>query len=320
MQDLNDLYYFVQVVDHGGFAPAGRALGIPKSKLSRRIIQLEERLATRLIHRSTRHFSVTELGQAYYRHCVAMLVEAEAAEELIERNHAQPRGTVRLSCSPSVLHYLITPLLVRFMSHCPHVNVQVEATSRRVDVIKEGFDLAIRIRFPPLEDSDLTMKVLASSPQRLMAAPGLFERYPAPRTPADLRELPSLDFEQYDKQHVWDLSGPEGATARIPHHPRLVTDSAETLHQAALAGHGVVKLAMLVGHDDLKRRDLVDVLPGWEPRGGILHAVFPSRRGLLPAVRAFLDFLDEHIEEEDFLTFQNEEGKRQEGQVQQEEQ
>ncbi len=301
MPDLNDLYYFVQVVDHGGFAPAGRALGIPKSKLSRRIGQLEERLATRLLQRSTRHVSVTELGQAYYRHCVAMLVEAEAAEELIARHRAEPQGTVRLSCSPSVLHYLITPLLVRFMARCPKVEVQVEATSRRVDVVKEGFDMAIRIRFPPLEDSDLTMKVLSRSPQRLVAAPGLFADRPRPRTPADLCQLPSLDFEQYHKQHAWDLVGPEGATAQVHHRPRLVTDSAETLHEAALAGMGVVKLGLLVAERDLQAGRLVDVLPGWEPRGGILHAVFSSRRCLLPSVRALLDFLAEEIAEEDFI-------------------
>ncbi|MDI5932752.1 LysR substrate-binding domain-containing protein [Halomonas sp. M4R5S39] len=302
MQDLNDLYYFVQVVDHGGFAPAGRALGIPKSKLSRRIGQLEERLETRLVNRSTRHFSVTEIGQAYYRHCVAMLVEAEAADELIQLNRAEPRGVIRLSCSPSVLHYLITPLLVRFMARYPKVDIQVEATSRRVDVVKEGFDMAIRIRFPPLEDSDLTMKILSRSPQRLVAAPGLFEDHSLPRTPADLCQLPSLDFDQPDKQHRWDLVGPDGVTAQIPHRPRLVTDSAETLHEAALAGMGVVKLALLVAGRDLQAGRLVDVLPGWVPRGGILHAVFPSRRCLLPSVRALLDFLAEEIAEEDVAT------------------
>ncbi|SDL24614.1 transcriptional regulator, LysR family [Modicisalibacter muralis] len=295
MQDLNDLYYFVQVVEHGSFASAGRALGIPKSKLSRRIAQLEERLETRLINRSTRHLSVTELGQAYYRHCVAMLVEAEAADELIKRNLAQPRGTVRLSCPPSLLHYLVSPLLVRFMAQCPDVEIYAEATSRRVDVIKEGFDMAIRVRFPPLEDSDLAMKVLSSSPQRLVAAPSLFEHRSLPRTPGDLAGLPSLDFDQVDKQHVWHLDGPDGVTAKVPLHPRLVTDNAETLHQAALAGLGVVKLALLVAGKDLSEGKLIDVIPGWEPRGGILHAVFPSRRGLLPSVRALLDFLDENI-------------------------
>lgn len=302
MQDLNDLYYFVQVVDHGGFASAGRALGIPKSKLSRRIAQLEERLETRLLNRSTRQLSVTELGQAYYRHCVAMLVEAEAADELIKRNIAQPRGTVRLSCPPSILHYLISPLLVRFMAQCPDVEVHVEATSRRVDVIKEGFDMAIRVRFPPLEDSDLAMKVLSHSPQRLVAAPGLFEHRALPRTPGDLVGLPSLDFVQTDKQHVWHLDGPDGVTAKVPLRPRLVTDNAETLHQAALAGLGVVKLALQVAGRDITEGKLIDVIPGWEPRGGILHAVFPSRRGLLPSVRALLDFLDENTSEMDFAS------------------
>ncbi len=302
MQDLNDLYYFAQVVEHGGFAPAGRALGLPKSKLSRRIAQLEERLGVRLLNRSTRHLSVTELGRAYHRHCVAMLVEAEAADELIERNLAKPRGTVRLSCPPSLLHYLITPLLVRFMAQCPDVEVQVEATSRRVDVVREGFDMAIRVRFPPLEDSDLAMKVLSRSPQRLMASPGLFEERMRPSVPGELAGLPSLDFEQVDRQHLWALDGPDGATAQIRHRPRLVTDNAETLHQAALAGLGVVKLALLVAGHDLQAGRLVDVLPGWEPRGGILHAVFPSRRGVLPAVRALLDFLGENINEVDFTT------------------
>ncbi|QGZ31687.1 LysR substrate-binding domain-containing protein [Stutzerimonas stutzeri] len=300
MQDLNALYYFVQVVDHGGFASAGRALGIPKSKLSRHIARLEQRLEARLINRSTRQLSVTELGLGYYRHCVAMLVEAEAADELIMHNLAQPRGTVRLSCPPSLLHYLISPLLVRFMEQCPEVEVHVEATSRRVDVIKEGLDMAIRVRFPPIEDSDLAMKVLSNSPQRLVAAPGLFVDRPLPRGPADLAGLPSLDFDQADKQHAWQLDGPDGVTAHVPLRPKLVTDNAETLHQAALAGLGVVKLALLVAGPDLHNGRLIDVLPGWVPRGGILHAVFPSRRGLLPSVRALLDFLGDNIQEIDF--------------------
>lgn len=300
MQDLNALYYFVQVVDHGGFASAGRALGIPKSKLSRHIARLEQRLEARLINRSTRQLSVTELGLGYYRHCVAMLVEAEAADELIMHNLAQPRGTVRLSCPPSLLHYLISPLLVRFIEQCPEVEVHVEATSRRVDVIKEGLDMAIRVRFPPIEDSDLAMKVLSNSPQRLVAAPGLFVDRPLPRVPADLAGLPSLDFEQADKQHAWQLDGPDGLTAHVPLRPKLVTDNAETLHQAALAGLGVVKLALLVAGPDLHNGRLIDVLPGWVPRGGILHAVFPSRRGLLPSVRALLDFLGDNIQEIDF--------------------
>lgn len=301
MQDLNDLYYFVQVVDHGGFAPAGRALGMPKSRLSRRIAQLETRLETRLINRSTRRFSVTELGKEYYRHCVAMLVEAEAAQETIERTRAEPCGLIQLSCPPGMLDFLFAPLLVRFMAQYPRVEVQVEATSRRVDVVSEGIDVALRVRYPPLEDSDLVMRVLSKSPQRLMAAPELLQRYPRPVVPADLAVLPSLDFAQVDKQHAWCLDGPDGVTASIHHRPRLVTDDVVMLRQAALEGLGVVKLPLLVGGDDLCVGTLVDALPGWEPRGGIIHAVFPSRRGLLPSVRALLDFLAEHLDDVDFV-------------------
>ncbi|MDF0752352.1 LysR substrate-binding domain-containing protein [Marinobacter sp. 71-i] len=300
MQDLNDLYYFVQVVEHGGFAPAGRALGVPKSKLSRRIALLEERLDTRLINRSTRRFSVTELGKEYYRHCVAMLVEAEAAQELIDRSRAEPRGCIRMSCPPGLIYFLVAPLVVQFMELYPEVKIELVATSRRVDVIKEGLDLALRVRYPPLEDSGLTMKVLSRSPQCLMASRAMLERFPRPESPEDLVHLPSIDFEQADGQHLWCLDGPDGRSVQVHHHPRLVTDDVFTLRQAAIAGLGVIKMPLIVGGRDLIEGRLVNVLPGWLPRSGIFHAVFPSRRGLLPAVRAFLDYLSEQVDEVDF--------------------
>lgn len=300
MQDLNDLYYFVKVVDHGGFAPAGRALGIPKSKLSRRIAELEHRLDTRLINRSTRTFSVTELGKAYYRHCQAMLVEAEAAQEVIDRSQSEPQGSIRISCPPGLIYFVIAPLVVQFMQKHPKVNIEMVATSRRVDVVREGFDLALRVRFPPLEDSDLTMKVLSKSPQCLMAAPTILERHSKPVTPDDLPQLPSIDFEQADGRHIWCLDGPEGASVQIHHQPRLVTDDVFTLLQAAIGGLGVVRMPLIVGGRDLLEGRLVSVLPDWRPRGGIFHAVFPTRRGLLPAIRTFLDFIAESLDEVDF--------------------
>lgn len=300
MQDLNDLFYFVKVVDHGGFAPAGRALGVPKSKLSRRIAMLEDRLDTRLINRSTRRFTITELGQEYYRHCVAMLVEAEAAQEVIDRSRAEPRGVIRMSCPPGLIYFHVGQLLVRFMAKYPEVKVEIDATSRRVDVLKEGLDLALRVRFPPLEDSGLTMKVLSKSPQCLMASKDFFNHYTKPENPDELANLPSLDFEQSDGKHIWCLDGPGGATAQVRHSPRLVTDDVFTLRQAALEGLGVVRMPLIVGGRDLVEGRLINVLPGWQPRGGILHAVFPSRRGLLPAVRALLDFLGESMDEVDF--------------------
>lgn len=300
MQDLNDLYYYVKVVDHGGFAPAGRALGVPKSKLSRRIAELEHRLDTRLINRSTRTFAVTELGTEYYRHCVAMLAEAEAAQEVIDRSHSEPKGLIRLSCPPGMIYFVVAPLVVRFMQKYPEVRIEMDATSRRVDVLREGLDVALRVRFPPLEDSGLTMKVLSKSPQCLMAAPGLLEQYPRPSAPDDLPQFPSIDFEQWGGQHVWCLDGPEGASVQIHHQPKLVTDDVFTLLQAALGGLGVVKMPLIVGGRDLMEGRLTSVLPEWRPRGGIFHAVFPSRRGLLPVVRAFLDFIAESLDEVDF--------------------
>ncbi|ERS12076.1 hypothetical protein Q673_00285 [Marinobacter sp. EN3] len=304
MQDLNDLYYFVKVVDHGGFAPAGRALGVPKSKLSRRIAMLEDRLDTRLINRSTRRFTITELGQEYYRHCVAMLVEAEAAQEVIDRSRAEPRGVIRMSCPPGLIYFHVGQLLVRFMARYPDVKVEIDATSRRVDVLKEGLDLALRVRFPPLEDSGLTMKVLSKSPQFLMASKDFFEHHQQPETPDDLANLPSLDFEPSDGKHIWCLDGPDKASAQVRHSPRLVTDDVFTLRQAALEGLGVVRMPLIVGGRDLVEGRLIDVLPGWKPRGGVLHAVFPSRRGLMPAVRALLDFLGESMEDVDWAMAQ----------------
>jgi len=285
MRDLNDLYYYAQVVDHGGFAPAGRALSVPKSSLSRRIALLEERLGVRLIQRSTRRFSVTDIGRQYYEHCVAMLVEADAAQEAIDRLQAQPQGLVRLSCPPALVDYQVAEMLARFMTECPRVTVQLESTNRRVDVIREGFDLALRVRFPPLEDTDLVMKVLGHSTQRLVAHPRLLEGLTAPASPADIGLL--------QPHHTWSLEGPDGASAEVRHRPRLVTDDMAALRHAALQGVGVAKMPTMMVRDDLQAGRLVDALPQWAPRSGIVHAVFPSRRGLLPSVRKLMDFLAE---------------------------
>jgi DNA-binding transcriptional LysR family regulator len=291
MRDLNDLYFFVQVVDHGGFAAAGRALGLPKSRLSRRIILLEERLGVRLVQRSTRRFSVTEIGQEYYRYCVAMLVEADAAQEVIERTRSEPQGIVRMSCPTALVFFQLGDMVARFMAQCPRVEVHLESTNRRVDVIREAFDIAIRVRFPPLEDTDLVMKVLGDSTQRLVASPSLLKGFAGPLTPADLSRLPSLDLGPPHREHSWRLEASDGATALVPHEPRLVTDDMVALRFAALRSVGVVQLPTMLVREDLRENRLVDVLPRWVPKSGIVHAVFPSRRGLLPSVRNLVDFL-----------------------------
>ena len=291
MQDLNDLYFFVQVVDHGGYAAAGRALGMPKSRLSRRLMVLEERLGVRLLNRSTRKLSVSEIGREYYRHCVAMLVEADAAQETIDRSRSEPSGLIRVSAPPALVCFEIGPMIARFMAAHPRVRIDLQSTSRRVDVVGEGLDVAIRVRFPPLEPTDLVARTLADHPHRLVASPALLDDRPAPLVPADLAALPSLDLAPLLPHHVWQLSGPSGASVRITHTPRLVTDDIAQLLHAALAGVGVARLPTMVVAEHLASGRLVDLLPGWTPQSGIVHAVFPTRRGLLPSVRSFIDHL-----------------------------
>jgi DNA-binding transcriptional LysR family regulator len=289
--DLNDLLYFAKVVEYQGFAPAGRALGLPKSKLSRRLALLEDQLGVRLIQRSTRHFSVTALGQSYYTHCKAMLVEAEAAQQAIDLSRSEPSGLVRMTCPVALLHARIGQMVADFMAENRKVTVHLEATNRRVDVIGEGVDLAVRVRVPPLQDSDLVMKVLTERGWCIVASPALIEQYKEVTVPADLNQLPTLDLGSAQAEHIWHLDGPEGAKAEVHHSPRLVTDDMIMLRTAALAGTGIVQLPIMMVMDELRQGQLVKIIPDWVPKGGIVHVVFPSRRGLLPSVRKLIDYL-----------------------------
>jgi DNA-binding transcriptional LysR family regulator len=290
MKDLNDLYYFVQVVDHGGYAAAARANDIQKSKLSRRIQQLEERLGVRLLNRSSRRFSVTEIGREYYDRCIAMLVEAEAADQVIAQVRSEPRGIVRVSCPVALINFQFGELFARFLTAYPAVEIHLESTNRRVDVIAEGFDIAIRVRFPPLEPTDLVMRRLDASTQCLVASPA-FVAGRSITSPADLHDLPSVTRGPPRRDYQWQLEHADGQTATVPHVPRLVSDDMAALCDAALAGVGVVSLPTMMVWRQVEAGQLVHVLPDWRPPAGIVHAVFPSRRGLLPSVRTLLDFL-----------------------------
>ncbi|MDF3126789.1 LysR family transcriptional regulator [Rheinheimera sp. 1928-s] len=293
MQDLNDLYYYVQSIEHGGFAPAGRALGIAKSKLSRRIALLEERLGVRLLQRSSRHFIVTEVGQRYYEHCRAMLVEANAAQQLIDELAAEPAGVVRLTCPVGLLHFHVSSMLSEFMLRYPKVQIHLEATNRRADVIAEGLDLALRARPLPLEDSELILKVLSDRGQCLVAAPSLIAQYGTPQNPDDLSLFPAMSRARPEEIHSWLLCHTDGTQANISFTPRYITTDMMTLKTAALAGVGIVQLPQLMLTEELADGRLTRVLPDWEPRREVLHLVYPSRRGQLPSVRVLIDFFAE---------------------------
>lgn len=301
MEDLNDLAYFVQVAEHGGFAAAERATGTPKSKLSRRVAELETRLGVRLIQRSTRRFAVTDLGQRTLLHARAMLAEAEAAVALSAEETATPRGTVRLSCPPALLQNAVADMLAKFLCAWPQVVIRVESTNRNVDLWHEGIDVALRVRFAapdgsmPAAHSDEIVKPLARSSHVLVAAPELLTSAAPPVTPADLAHLPTLGLGNSTDESYWTLIGPAGEHAQVQHRPRLVANDVGSLLCAALAGVGCAPLPRMLVHSALIERQLVELLPGWAPPAGIVQAAFASRQGMRPAVRQFLDFLAEEF-------------------------
>lgn len=297
MADLNDLYYFAQVVDHGGFAPASRALGEPKSKLSRRVAALEGRLGIRLLQRSTRSVTLTQIGEAVYRHSKAMMIEAESAREVVDQSRVEPCGTVRMACPVALLETRVGEMLAGFMAANPRVEVHLEATDRPVDLISEGIDLAIRVRPPPIADSDLVLRPLSDRGQSLVAAPELLDRYPGTEMPEDLEALPSLALGRPQQSHTWHLLGSDETAIEVENHPRYVTHNMTALRAAAVAGIGVVQFPNMMIESDLREGRLARVLPDWAPPRELIHAVFPSRRGLMPSVRELVDFLVERFAE-----------------------
>lgn len=292
LTDLNDLAYFAAVAEHGGFAAAERAIDVPKSKLSRRVAQLETRLGTRLIQRTTRRFALTDTGLAVLEHARAMLAEAEAAEALAAADGGVPRGTVRLSCPPALLHAAVGPMLTRYLNAWPQVQLQVRATNANVDVWEGGVDLAVRARAPdaPLPREE-TLRPLALSPHLLVAAPRLLATGMPPTAPGQLARLPTLGLGNSDETQAWRLTGPHGQTTTVAHTPRLIADDMAALRDAALAGVGCAALPRLIAHDALADGALQEVLPGWAPRPALIQVAFATRRGMRPAVRQLVDAL-----------------------------
>ncbi|HET6586841.1 MAG TPA: LysR substrate-binding domain-containing protein [Oleiagrimonas sp.] len=295
LQDLNDLYFFAAVVENGGFSAAGRALGIPKSRLSKRVAQLEERLGVRLLQRTTRKFVVTETGERFYEHCRAVLEEARAAQDAVDAVRAEPRGMVRISCPVSLARSLLAPILPDFLAEHPKVQVRLLASNRRVDLIDEGYDIAIRVRFKLDTDATLIVREFGMSSMILVAGSALWEQFERPQTPADLSALPTLSMNEQGGAQTWELMHTNGDKAHVDVTPRLVSGEFAVLLEAAQRGMGVALLPESVCARFLEEGRLERLLPDWSGPQGTMHFVYPSRRGLLPAVRALVDFLAERL-------------------------
>lgn len=285
--DLNDLAYFAEVVSHGGFAAAARVLREPKSKLSRRIARLEDRLGLRLIERSSRRFRVTDIGQAFYERCKAVQQEAEQAEALVRQARSEPQGLIRFSC-PTGMVELISSLIGSFLQQHPKVRLQMLATDRAVDLIGERIDLALRVRVLLASDAELTMRSLGSSTRILVASPALASNV---RKPDDLAKMPMLATNDSDAEAEWGLETADGQEMTHRQEARLGCADMTAVREAAIAGLGVALLPWHVCLRALEAGQLARVLPEWRGQKGIVHLVFTTRRGLPPAVRALIDHL-----------------------------
>lgn len=287
--DLNDYALFVEVVTHGGFAAAGRALRAPKSTLSRRIAGLEARLGVRLIERSTRRFRPTEVGQAFYERCRMIVMDVQQADAVVSEALGEPRGVVRCSC-PLGLVEPLSPTFSSFMRNFPRAKLQVVAVDRAVGLIDERIDVAVRVRAALGTDAALTMRTLGRSSRILVAAPALAAAC-ASGDVAALSDLPTLATTDQMGEIVWEFTGPEGEPRSIRHEPRMTCVDFQALRDAAVAGLGVALLPDHACRGELANGSLAHVFPQWRTEDGIVHLVFTTRRGLPPVVRAFIDHL-----------------------------
>ncbi|MBC9250792.1 LysR family transcriptional regulator [Pseudomonas alcaligenes] len=298
MQDLNDLFYFAQVVEQGGFTAAGRLLGIPKSRLSRRIAELEERLGVRLLQRTTRKLALTDVGERYLRHCQAMLQAAEQAEETVAALTSEPRGRLRVSCPTEMARTRLRQTVVSFLERYPKVQLEIVLSNRRIDLLDEGIDVALRVREADDEDPNLICRQLVPARALLVAAPQLLAGLRI-ETPDDLAQLPVLGALSSDRRVHYLLRDAKGNRRDIALEARLAIEDFEVRKAAALKGLGISMLPQANCQQELDDGRLVRLLPGWDLPGGNLQAVYTHRRGMLPAVRAWIEHLSEALRDGD---------------------
>lgn len=296
--DLNDLLYLARIVEHGSLSAASDALGVSKSLLSQHLARLEERIGVRLIHRTTRKLHITEVGQRYYERCRSVLEEVARADEVIEDVRGVPRGIVRVTSPVNFAQAVLAPVFCDFMRDYPEVEVVLEVTNREVDLISEGFDVALRIA-PSVRTSSCVVRTFPVPRHVLVASPQLLARYGEPREPEDLRQLPSVSgMRGCADRPLWQLDDGRGTVRQIAHRPRLRTEDLIMLRHAALAGCGVAELPPLLCRADLAAGTLVRVLPKWALPEMNLYVLFLSRAGMTPALRCFIDFLSLRMRED----------------------
>jgi DNA-binding transcriptional LysR family regulator len=286
--DLDEILVFTRVVQGGSFTAAAKALRMPKSTVSRKVSELEARIGARLLQRTTRTSSLTDVGRVYYEHCVRIVAEIEEAQLAVAELESTPRGLLRVTV-PLALS-ILGPILAEYLARFPDVRIDLLCTDRRVDLVEERFDLALRAGETP--DSSLIARPLGRIRRRLVAAPQVAKKLGKPRDLADLETKPCLAFAP--EGSTWELE--RGAkTAKVTVQPRLVVNDYEMLRSVARAGFGVALLPEHLCAEDLRAGRLVPVLDAWSAPDVPVFALYPTARHLSPTTMALLELLRERL-------------------------
>jgi DNA-binding transcriptional LysR family regulator len=286
--DLNDILVFTKVVETRSFTGAAEQLGLPKSTVSRRLAQLEERLGVRLVQRTTRKLALTDIGQAYYERCSRIVSDVQAAEQLVTDMQATPRGRVRMTAPVDISTRYLGRVCAAFVAANPDVTVELEASDRIVDLIEEGFDVALR--FGALPESTLIARRLCRIDSLLVATPAYLARRGTPAAIEDLDDHERVLFTPSPRVQSWTLYQGE-ATYEFGRPARLASNNVGAVYEAVIAGAGISVLSEFIVADDVAAGRLVQLLPGWRNRSVDAHAVYPARQNLPPRLALFLDHL-----------------------------
>lgn len=290
MQNLNSLVTFAQVVDAGSFSEAARRSGTSKSSVSKIVTKLEKDLGARLLNRSTRSLSLTEVGSAIYEHCGRILEEIEQAEQLAAQLHSEPRGTIKVSASVAFGTLHISPALPQFLAQNPDMKVDLTIRDRFVDLAEDGYDLALRITREP--DINLVARRLAPIRRKVCASPEYFRQHGVPHFPHDLSRHNCLHYTHMSAQGTWRFHGPDQDIV-VPVSGNLRINDDEALSQAVLGGLGVALLPTFIIGKDLQAGRLRAVLSEYVPLEQFVYAVYLPTRHIPSKVRAFIDFFVE---------------------------
>lgn len=295
MDRLTSLTAFVRVVDSGGFSAASRKLNMSTTMVSNHVQALEERLGARLLNRTTRKVSLTEVGKAYYDRCTQILADIEQADDIAGALQSTPRGTLRIYTNTHIVQFL-SPVVAEFLASYSDVKVDLVIGERNVDMIDENFDLCVQLAPPP--DSSLIVRSLATWRHVLCCSHGYLEKHGRPEQLADLVERNCIRHVNYPYGDNWRFADRKGALASVRVSGNLTSNSGETLRLATLAGVGIWLAAGFLVRDNLESGELVRLLPEYRPLEFSMNAIYPHRHHLSAKVRAFIDLLARHSAEQ----------------------